>query len=101
MHCPLSLRHHLELLRLDVGVDGGEVVAWVVVAVVDAHVLLQELVHCRLSLELGVVQVGREHDDGVAEHLHICLYHMPSSIGLGICVVHAWHLRGVRRVYAP
>ncbi len=58
-----------------------------------------ELVHYHLGLDLGVVQVGREHGDGVAD-LHICMYLMPSSIGIGICVAHAWHLRGVRRVYS-
>ena len=59
----------LEGLRLDRVEERDEQLPGQVLAVVDAPVHGDELLHRRLVLHTGVVQAGVEHDDGEAEHV--------------------------------
>mmetsp|Transcript_31282 Transcript_31282/g.76934 ORF Transcript_31282/g.76934 Transcript_31282/m.76934 type:complete len:319 (-) Transcript_31282:31-987(-) len=62
--------HDFQLLVLDVVVHVGQEVAREVSVVVHALVLPEKLVLLHLLLHFVAVQVGREHDDCVAQHHH-------------------------------
>ncbi len=64
---PLALEHNLVLLNILV--DSDEILVWKIGVVVDAAVVLDELLLGHTLHDLAAVQIRVEHDDGIRQHV--------------------------------